>query len=104
MGSPGGLSASTLPSRASTVARRGSVVLRNNSSPGCRPGNVNERDHATRGSPCALSLTFIEKSSDSTPNKRVYTRTGTVLVPSGPLAPLPATVIRVAVAVVSACL
>ena len=45
---PAGLSASTLPSRASSVARRGSVVRRLSSSPGRSPGKASERDQAMR--------------------------------------------------------
>ena len=40
--------ARTLPSRASSVARRGSPVCRLSSSPSRRPGKASERDHATR--------------------------------------------------------
>ena len=47
-GAARGLSASTLPSRASSVARRGRAVRRLSSSPGRRPGNASERDQAMR--------------------------------------------------------
>ncbi len=56
-GLPAGLSASTLPSRASSVARRGSVVLRLSSSPGRRPG---EGERARPGDAGAFAAGFAD--------------------------------------------
>ena len=95
-------SARTVPSRASSVARRGSVVWRVSRSPGRRPGNASERDQAIRVPeplPCIGSV----KSLESVPNRRVCTRTGTSTPPATPRG-LPVTRMPVAgaVAVVSA--
>ncbi len=100
---PGGLSASTLPLRASSVARRGRLVRRVSSSPGRTPGNSSERVQAMRVPAPGSSTVVNAKSSERTPNSRVSTRTGTSTSPPG--APRAEPVIRtwVAVAVISAC-
>ena len=55
-------SASTLPSLASSVARAGSVMRRLSSSPGRRPGNATERDHATFGDPDSCTVGRVKLS------------------------------------------
>ena len=70
------LSASTLPSRASSVARRGRLVSRLSASPGRRPGNASDRDHAIRVPRVGSSTVGNVKSSDSRPNNRVSSFTG----------------------------
>lgn len=91
-----------LPSRASSVARCGSVVRRPSVSPGRRPGKASERDHATR-TPSPCDATWIVNGSESTPNSRVFTRTGTVTLPAPASRAWPTTRELVAVAVASAC-
>ena len=63
---PAGLSASTLPSRASSVARRGSVTVLDSASPGRSPGNRSVCDQRTRSAPPS-STSFNSKLRCSTP-------------------------------------
>jgi len=99
-------SARTDPSRASSVALRGSVVLRTSSSPVRKPGNSSDRDHAI-AAPAPRLVHLRRRSSVRTRaaasrTDRVLTRTGTATSPPGASRGSPVTCRRVAVAVRSA--
>jgi hypothetical protein len=103
VGLAGAASARVLPSPASSGARWGSDVSRLSSSPGRRPGNSSECDHTTRAPTPATSSSVTSNCSESVPNRRVCTRTGTATAPSGASCASPVTRMLLAVAVVSAC-
>ena len=66
------------------------------------PGNVSERDQATRCAPSAPLTSWTRKLSASLPNRRVRTLTGTVTTPPDDECAFPRTRSLVAVAVRSA--
>ena len=71
-------SASTLPSRASSVARRGSVVRGVSVSPERSPGNASERDHSTRRVAFDSRRLAARAAARASRTAACATRTGTV--------------------------
>ncbi len=95
-------SASTVPSRASRLARGGRVIRRLSLSPARRPGNVIECDQAIRVWPDSSTVRSANGRA-SVPKSRVWTSVGTVTPLPGVSAGLPVTLRWNAVAVRSAC-
>ncbi len=79
-------------------------MSRLSASPGRRPGNASDRDHAIRVPRVGSSTVGNVKSSDSRPNNRVSSFTGSFTAPCMAVLGEPISFALVTVAVVNACL